>query len=177
MLPLSLSLSLLMLSMIVDVDQQSQMIRHPAIGTCKTRTTAGTGTVLPGYGNVRPVPVPEHTREHIITVLPVPVSCLSRPDYTCCTSFSGTHCATMPTPQTFLIVVSIPFDITTLLLLSLRAFLLFFQCSLAYLTVFYIYCLENLSPLSCLATALCTNTEVRYLLTMHSFSYSPLYLY
>jgi hypothetical protein len=83
MLPLLLLLLLLllMLSMIVDVDQQSQMIRHPAIGTCKTRTTAGTGTVLPRYGNVRPVPVPEHTHEHIITVLPVPVSCLTHPRF------------------------------------------------------------------------------------------------
>ena len=37
----------------------------------------GMGTVLPGYGNVRPIPVPEHTCDHIIMVLPVPMSCLN----------------------------------------------------------------------------------------------------
>ena len=35
------------------------------------------GTGLPGYGNPEPVPVPEHTRDHIFTVLPVPVSYLN----------------------------------------------------------------------------------------------------
>ena len=32
------------------------------------------GTVLLGYKNPKPLPVPEHTRDHIVTVLPVPVS-------------------------------------------------------------------------------------------------------
>jgi len=54
---------------------------------------------------------------------------MSRPDYSCCTSFSGSHCTTMPTLWMFLIVVSISFDITTLLLLSSRASFLFSQCS------------------------------------------------
>ena len=35
------------------------------------------GTGLPGYSNPEPVPVPEHTRDRIITVLPVPVSYLN----------------------------------------------------------------------------------------------------
>ena len=35
------------------------------------------GMVLPGYGNLEPVPVPEHTRDHIVMVLPIPVSCLN----------------------------------------------------------------------------------------------------
>jgi hypothetical protein len=38
------------------------------------------GTVLHGYGNLEPVPVPEHTRDHIITVLPVPLPCLTDND-------------------------------------------------------------------------------------------------
>ena len=33
-----------------------------------------TGTVLRGYGNLEPVPVPKCTRDRIHTVLPVPVS-------------------------------------------------------------------------------------------------------
>ena len=32
------------------------------------------GTVLLGYENPKPLPVPEHTRDHIVTVLPIPVS-------------------------------------------------------------------------------------------------------
>ena len=43
-----------------------------------TRDTVEKGTVLPGYGNPEPVPVPERTRDHIITGLPVPVSLLNR---------------------------------------------------------------------------------------------------
>ena len=35
------------------------------------------GTVLLGYENPKPLPVPEHTRDHIVTVLPVPVSRLN----------------------------------------------------------------------------------------------------
>ena len=35
------------------------------------------GTVLLGYENPKPLPVPEHTRDHIVTVLPVPVSRLT----------------------------------------------------------------------------------------------------
>ena len=62
---------------VVVVDQQSQVIRHPAIGTCKTHKTAGMGTVWPRCGNVQPIPIPKHTRDHIITVLPIPMSCLS----------------------------------------------------------------------------------------------------
>ena len=40
----------------------------------KTRIPVDKGTVLLGYGEPKPVPVPEHTRDHIVTVLPVPVS-------------------------------------------------------------------------------------------------------
>ncbi len=36
------------------------------------------GTVLLGYENPKPLPVPEHTRDHIVTVLPVPVSRLNQ---------------------------------------------------------------------------------------------------
>src|ERR1700733_8550854 len=39
-----------------------------------TRNTVEKGTVLCGYGNPEPVPVPEHTRDRISMVLPVPVS-------------------------------------------------------------------------------------------------------
>jgi hypothetical protein len=35
-----------------------------------------TGAVLLGYGHSKTVPVPELTRDHFVTVLPVPVSCL-----------------------------------------------------------------------------------------------------
>ena len=38
-----------------------------------TRNTVEKGMVLPGYGNPEPIPVPKRTRDHIITVLPVPV--------------------------------------------------------------------------------------------------------
>ena len=69
--------------MIVDVDQQSQVIRQPAISTGKTCTTTGTGMVFPGYGNTQPIPIPEHTCDHIITVLPIPMSCLNSEAYTC----------------------------------------------------------------------------------------------
>jgi hypothetical protein len=34
------------------------------------------GTVLPGYGIPEPVPIPECTHDHIVTVLPIPMSCL-----------------------------------------------------------------------------------------------------
>jgi len=49
-----------------------------AYNTRNTRNTVGKGTVWLGYGHPKPVPVPEHTRDHIITVLAVPVSCLSQ---------------------------------------------------------------------------------------------------
>src|ERR1700733_10062969 len=39
-----------------------------------TRNTVEKGTVLCGYGNPEPVPIPEHTRDRISTVLPIPVS-------------------------------------------------------------------------------------------------------
>jgi hypothetical protein len=35
------------------------------------------GTVLLGYENPKPLPVPEHTRDHIVTVLPIPMSRLT----------------------------------------------------------------------------------------------------
>ena len=35
------------------------------------------GTVLCGYKNSKPLPVPDHTRDKIITVLPEPVSHLN----------------------------------------------------------------------------------------------------
>ena len=35
------------------------------------------GTVLHGYGNPKPVPIPRHTHYWISMVLPGPVSCLS----------------------------------------------------------------------------------------------------
>jgi hypothetical protein len=41
-----------------------------------THNTVEKGMVLPGYGNPIPVPVPMHTRDRIITVLPVPMSLL-----------------------------------------------------------------------------------------------------
>ena len=46
-----------------------------------THNTMEKGTVLPRYGNVWPVPISKHTHEQIITVLPVPMSCLT---YLCC---------------------------------------------------------------------------------------------
>ena len=35
------------------------------------------GTVLRGYGNPKPIPIPRHTRYWISMVLPRPVSCLT----------------------------------------------------------------------------------------------------
>jgi len=42
--------------------------------TCNTMEK---GMVLPRYGNPEPVPIPKCTHDHIIMVLPIPVSCLS----------------------------------------------------------------------------------------------------
>jgi hypothetical protein len=39
------------------------------------------GMVLRKYSNLEPVPIPEHTRDHIITVLPVPLPCLTQGKY------------------------------------------------------------------------------------------------
>ena len=68
----------------VDVDQQQHLTSHVTGGTCDTRNTMGKGTVLCGYDNLKPIPVPEHTCDQIITVLPVPVSYLmpNSPIYT-----------------------------------------------------------------------------------------------
>ena len=41
-----------------------------------TRDTVEMGTVLHRFGKLKPIPAPVHTRGHIITGLPVPVSCL-----------------------------------------------------------------------------------------------------
>jgi hypothetical protein len=41
-----------------------------------THNTVEKGMVLPGYGNLKPVPIFKHTRFRIYTVLPVPMSCL-----------------------------------------------------------------------------------------------------
>ena len=54
-----------------------------AYNTRNTRNTVGKGTVWLGYGHPKPVPVPEHTRDHIITVLAVPVSCLNKDEGMC----------------------------------------------------------------------------------------------
>src|ERR1700676_3111201 len=35
------------------------------------------GMVFPGYGNPKPVPVPGHTRDPILTVLPIPLAFLT----------------------------------------------------------------------------------------------------
>jgi hypothetical protein len=86
---------------------------------------------------------------------------MSKPNYSHHVSSPRSQNTTMLTFCMFLIAASISFDITKLLLLPLRACFLFSQCSLAYFTVFYMYCLENSSPLSRLATASSTNTEVR----------------
>jgi hypothetical protein len=42
-----------------------------------TCNTVEKSTVLPGYSNLEPIPVPEHTRFRIHMVLPVPVSHLN----------------------------------------------------------------------------------------------------
>jgi hypothetical protein len=56
-------------------NQQGQMITHlTEIRYQHTRNTVEKGTVLPRYGNPEPIPIPEHTCDHIITGLPVPVS-------------------------------------------------------------------------------------------------------
>jgi hypothetical protein len=63
----------------VDVDQQRwHMISGPVliVYPLYTRNTVEKGTVLPGYGNQEPVPETARTRNHFVTVLPVPVSCL-----------------------------------------------------------------------------------------------------
>src|SRR3984885_5339688 len=54
-----------------------------------TRNTMEKGMVLCGYGNLEPVPIPEHTHDWISMVLPVPVSfpkgnCQQlQPDFSC----------------------------------------------------------------------------------------------
>ena len=47
----------------------------------QTRNTMDKGTVLPGFGKLKPVPVPEHTRDLIVMVLPIPVSYLMYPSH------------------------------------------------------------------------------------------------
>jgi len=43
----------------------------------KTHIPVSKGTVLHGYAKLKPAPIPEHTRDLIVTVLPIPVPCLS----------------------------------------------------------------------------------------------------
>jgi len=47
-----------------------------AYNTCNTRITVDKGTVWLGYGHPKPIPVPKHTRDHIVMVF-VPGSCLT----------------------------------------------------------------------------------------------------
>ena len=62
--------------MFSKVNQQGHMITHLTRSSVPVNLW-NKGTVLCGYGNLEPIPVPEHTYDHIITVLPIPVPCLS----------------------------------------------------------------------------------------------------
>ena len=42
----------------------------------QTHNTVDKGTVLPGFGKLKPIPIPKHTRDLIVTVLSIPMSYL-----------------------------------------------------------------------------------------------------
>jgi len=63
------------------------------VNTCRT---VSMGTVSAQVRNPKPIPVPEHTRDHIISVLPVP---MSRPTPT---SHNTKHMENMPVWARFL---------------------------------------------------------------------------
>jgi hypothetical protein len=69
---------------------------------------------------------------------------MSKPDYSCCAPFPGSHHATMLTPHTFIIVANISFCITALLLLSSRAVSFVHLMQLGYFTFSISTTLENL---------------------------------
>ena len=62
----------------VDVDQQSHMITHLTgiSAPVHTRDTMETGTVLPGFGKLKPIPAPVHTRDTLSWVYPYPCHAL-----------------------------------------------------------------------------------------------------
>ena len=64
----------------VDVDQQSHMITHLTriSAPVHTRDTVETGTVLPGFGKLKPIPAPVHTRDTLSRVYPYPCHALTK---------------------------------------------------------------------------------------------------
>src|SRR3984885_15897403 len=62
---------------VVNVSESTRSYDHSPdwkVGNRNTHDTVEMGTVLHGFGKLKPVPVPVHTRDRIVRVLPVPVS-------------------------------------------------------------------------------------------------------